>query len=70
MESKSKELIPREFLKIIAAWSLIPSYLVGGGVIGYGLDAWLHTFPYITSAGLLLALMLAVRDMLRLRDQW
>lgn len=70
MEVKPKELIPKDFLKIIAVWSLIPSYLVGGGVIGYGLDRFLHTFPYLTSAGLLLALMLAVRDMLKLKDQW
>lgn len=70
MAVKPKELIPKDFLKVIAVWSLIPSYLVGGGVIGYGLDRFLHTFPYLTSAGLLLALMLAVRDMLKLKDQW
>lgn len=70
MATNSKELIPKELLKVIAVWSLIPSYLVGGGVIGYGLDVFFHTFPYLTSAGLLLALMLAVRDMLRLRDQF
>lgn len=70
MVVKTKELIPKEFLKVIAVWSLIPSYLVGGGVIGYGLDVWLDTFPYLTSLGLLLALVLAVRDMLRLKNQW
>jgi F0F1-type ATP synthase assembly protein I len=57
-------------MRVIAIWSLIPSYLVGGGVIGYGLDMAFHTFPYLTSAGLLLALMLAVRDMMRLRDEF
>ncbi len=70
MAEKAKPLIPRQFLKIIAIWSLVPSYLIGGGVIGYGLDAALHTFPYLTSVGLLLALVLAVRDMLRLRDEF
>lgn len=63
-----KELIPKEFLKIIAVWSLIPSYIVAGGLIGYVIDKWLKIFPYGTGAGILLALALAVRDMLRLRD--
>ena len=64
------ELIPQEFLRIIAVWSLIPSYLLAGGLIGYAADNWLHTFPYITGLGLLGAVGLAVRDMLRLRREW
>ncbi|MCE5190169.1 MAG: AtpZ/AtpI family protein [Actinomycetia bacterium] len=60
------ELIPREFLRVIAVWSLIPSYLLAGGLIGYALDRWLKVFPYITAVGLLIALVFAVRDMLRL----
>lgn len=67
---RGTDLIPREYLRLIAAWSLIPSYLVAGGLIGYGLDTWLHVFPYLTGVGLLLALVLAVRDMLRLRREW
>lgn len=70
MATKTKDLIPKEFLKVIAVWSLIPSYLVGGGIIGYALDTALGWFPFLTSAGLLLALALAVRDMLRLKDEW
>ncbi len=70
MVEKTKPLIPKEFLKVIAVWSLIPSYLIGGGVIGYALDAAFHTFPYLLSLGLLLALVMAVRDMMRLRDQF
>jgi F0F1-type ATP synthase assembly protein I len=65
-----KDMFSPEFLKIIAIWSLIPSYLVAGGAIGYGLDRWLETFPYFTGAGLLLGLSLAVRDMLRLKKEW
>lgn len=61
------ELIPREFLKVIAVWSLIPGYLLAGGFMGYAADRWLDTFPYLTGVGLLLALGLAVRDMLHLR---
>lgn len=62
------ELLPREFLRVIAVWSLIPSYLLAGALIGYALDRWLGLFPYLTGVGLLLALLLATRDMLRLRD--
>lgn len=71
MSNKNTEkhpLIPPEFLRAIAIWSLIPSYLIAGGLIGYGLDRYFYTFPYITSGGLLLALGLAVRDVLRLKE--
>ncbi|MBE0476311.1 MAG: hypothetical protein IBX62_04330 [Coriobacteriia bacterium] len=64
----SRDLIPREFLRSIAVWSLIPSYLVAGGFFGYLADNWLGWFPYLTGAGLLFALFVAVRDMLRLRE--
>lgn len=63
------ELIPREYLRVIAVWSLIPSYLVAGGFLGWLFDRWLGYFPYLTAAGLLGALLMATRDMLRLRDQ-
>lgn len=61
-------MIPGSFLRIMAIWSLIPAYLVAGGLIGYGLDSWWHTFPYVTGLGLIIALAVAVKDMLRLRD--
>ena len=67
---KHVELIPREFLRIISVWSLIPSYLLAGGLIGYAADRWLGIFPYLTGVGLLLAVALAVRDMMRLRKEW
>jgi F0F1-type ATP synthase assembly protein I len=63
------ELVPHEFVKIIAVWSLIPSYMLAGGFIGYLVDRWVHWFPYMTGLGLLLALALAVRDMWRLKDE-
>ena len=65
----SRDLIPREYLRILAVWSLVPSYAIAGGLIGYGADKWLDTFPYLTALGLLLALMLAVRDIYRLRGE-
>ena len=63
----SHDLIPREYLRIIALWSLIPSYAIAGGLLGYFADKWLDTFPYLTGLGLLLALVLAVRDIYRMR---
>jgi len=62
-------MIPREFLRVIAVWSLVPSYLLAGGFFGYLVDRWLSIFPYITGVGLLIALAMAVRDMYRLRDE-
>lgn len=56
-------------LKTIAVWSLIPSYSIAGALIGYGLDRWLHTFPLVTGAGLIVAFAFAIRDMLRLKDE-
>lgn len=64
-----REMIPRGFLRIIAVWSLIPSYLVAGGFLGFLADRAVGSFPYITGLALLAALVLAVRDMLRLRDE-
>ena len=65
---RSRDLIPREYLRIIAIWSLVPSYAIAGALLGYGADRWLKTFPYLTALGLLLALVLSVRDIYRLRD--
>ena len=64
------DLIPREFLRAIAVWSLIPAYLLAGAFLGWLVDQWLHISPYGIGVGLVLALGLAVRDMLRLRDSW
>jgi F0F1-type ATP synthase assembly protein I len=65
-----KGLLSKELLKIVAIWSLMPSYIVAGGAIGYGLDKWFTTFPYITGAGILVGFSLAVRDMMRLKKDW
>jgi ATP synthase protein I len=56
-------------LKGIAIWSIIPTYTLGGGLIGYALDRWLGTFPYVTGIGILIGFGLAIRDLLRLRDE-
>ena len=66
----SPEMIPREYLRIIAVWSLVPSYAVAGGFIGWMVDKWLGTFPYLLGVCLLGALALAVRDMRRLSEEF
>jgi len=66
---KHVDLIPPEFLRVIAVWSLIPSYIAVGGFIGYLIDRAFGWFPYVTGVGLLVALIMAVRDMYRLRDE-
>ncbi len=58
-----------KLLKAIAIWSLLPSYLAAGGAIGYGLDKWFNTFPYLTAVGLVIAFSWAIRDMLSLRKE-
>jgi hypothetical protein len=62
-------LVPQEFLRVIAVWSLVPSYLLAGALLGYVADRAVGWFPYLTGAGLLVALVFAVRDMMRLRDE-
>jgi len=62
-------MIAPELLKQIGVWSVIPTYTVAGGLIGYALDRWLGTFPWIMAAGIVIAFGFAIRDMLRLRDE-
>jgi hypothetical protein len=64
----SPDLIPREFLRVIAIWSLIPAYTLAGAFLGWLADRWLGTSPFGLGIGLIIALGFAVRDMLRLRD--
>ena len=62
------DLIPREFLRVIAVWSLVPAYMLAGAFLGWIVDIWAHTSPFGIGIGLLVALGFAVRDMIRLRD--
>ncbi|MBI5231760.1 MAG: AtpZ/AtpI family protein [Coriobacteriales bacterium] len=67
---RGPDLIPPEFLRVIAVWSIVPAYLVAGGFVGYLFDRWFGTFPYLMAVGLLVALAMSVRDMLRLRNEF
>jgi F0F1-type ATP synthase assembly protein I len=68
--NKRPDLIPREFLSVIAVWSLIPAYALAGAFLGWLVDKWLDTSPYGLGVGLLVALAVAVRDMMRLRNEF
>lgn len=67
---RNADLIPPEFLRVIAVWSLVPAYVLAGAFVGYLLDRWFGTFPYLLGLGLLVALVMSVRDMFRLRNEF
>jgi hypothetical protein len=48
---------------------LVAHRLTAGRRVDGWLDRWLHTFPFFTGAGIVVAFGLAIRDMLRLRDE-
>lgn len=65
-----RDLLSHDFLRVVSLWSLIPAYLLAGGFFGYLLDRWLGTFPFAMGVGLIIALVLAVRDMMRMREEF
>jgi len=67
---KHQDLIPREFLRVLAVWSIIPLYAIAGAFLGWLFDTWRGTSPYGVGLGLILALIFAVRDVMRLRDEF
>jgi F0F1-type ATP synthase assembly protein I len=62
------DLISRDFMRLVAIWSIVPAWLIGGAFLGWLVDLWLHTFPYGVGIGLIVGLALSVRDVMRLRD--
>ena len=69
-EKKPRGLLPPDFLHILVVLSVVPAYLIGGALVGYLADRLLNTFPFLIAAGLLVALVFAVRDLLRLRNEF
>lgn len=67
-EVKHPDLISRDFMRLVAIWSIVPAWLIGGAFLGWLADQWLHTFPYGVGVGLVVGLVLSVRDIMRLRD--
>jgi hypothetical protein len=71
-DKSSKSLISPEFVRIISMWSVIPTYLIAAAVLGYFVGHWIApaATPYIMGGFLLIALLLAVRDVARIRREW
>lgn len=67
-QGRTPDLIPREFLRVLAVWSVVPAYLIAGAFLGWLADRWLGTWPFGMAIGLIFALALAVRDIIRLRE--
>jgi F0F1-type ATP synthase assembly protein I len=65
---KKPDLVSRDFMRLVAIWSIVPAWLIGGAFLGWLVDMWLHTFPYGVGIGLVVGLVLSVRDVMRLRD--
>jgi F0F1-type ATP synthase assembly protein I len=65
---RNPDLISRDFIRLVAIWSIVPAWLIGGAFLGWLVDVWLHTFPYGVGVGLMVGLALSVRDVMRLRD--
>jgi F0F1-type ATP synthase assembly protein I len=53
---------------VLAVWSVVPAYLIAGAFLGWLADRWLGTWPFGMAIGLIFALALAVRDIIRLRE--
>lgn len=66
--ARKPDLISRDFMRLVAIWSIVPAWLIGGAFLGWLVDQWLHTFPYGVGIGLMVGLALSVRDVMRLRD--
>jgi F0F1-type ATP synthase assembly protein I len=67
-EDRKPDLISRDFIRLIAIWSIVPAWLIAGAFLGWLADLWLHTFPYGIGIGLMVGLVLSVRDVMRLRE--
>ena len=67
-DGRKPDLISRDFMRLVAIWSIVPTWLIGGALLGWLFDLWLGTSPYGIGVGLIIGLALAVRDIMRLRD--
>jgi F0F1-type ATP synthase assembly protein I len=65
-----RSLFPPDFMRILTVLSVVPAYAIGGALLGYVADRAFGTSPFLIAAGLLIALALAVRDLLRLRNEF
>jgi F0F1-type ATP synthase assembly protein I len=68
-DGKKPDLVSRDFMRLITVWSIVPAWLIGGAFLGWLFTLWLpSTYPYAIGVGLVLGLVMSVRDVLRIRD--
>jgi len=63
---RSQQLVRSVGMRIL---SVLIGYPLGGGLIGWTLDLWLETLPWITLGLMFLGFGLAVREVLRTANQ-
>jgi ATP synthase protein I len=63
---RSQQLVRSVGMRIL---SVLIGYPLGGGLIGWTLDLWLDTLPWITLGLMFLGFGLAVREVLRTANQ-
>ncbi|MEI7815052.1 MAG: hypothetical protein WCJ13_09700 [Coriobacteriia bacterium] len=68
---RKPDLISRDFMRLVAIWSIVPAWLIGGAFLGFLVSLWLRfPWPYGIGVGLVVGLALSVRDVIRLRDSF
>lgn len=65
-ERRSQQLIRSVGMRVL---SVLIGYPLGGGLIGWALDQWLDTLPWVTLGLMFLGFGLAVREVLRTANQ-
>ena len=63
---RSQQLVRSVGMRIL---SVLIGYPLGGGLIGWAIDQWLGTLPWVTLGLMFLGFGLAVREMLRTTNQ-
>jgi ATP synthase protein I len=63
---RSQQLVRSVGMRIL---SVLIGYPLGGGLIGWALDQWLGTLPWVTLGLMFLGFGLAVREVLRTANQ-
>jgi ATP synthase protein I len=60
---------PSKLALILSAGSVVTANVVGGIVVGYVLDRWLETYPWMLLTGLILGLISAFISLYRIMNR-
>ena len=63
---RSQQLVRSVGMRVL---SVLIGYPLGGGLIGWALDQWLDTLPWVTLGLMFLGFGLAVREVLKVANQ-